>query len=288
VLFIPMIADMRPNMPPAYFIVGIEPGREGAFLGELQAREGAVELSGSRKVILGTGAADHYRPSPDGGPAEPGDTVRILEEEFTVIGVLESASTLYNGTVIMPLATAQDLYNRPATVSAVILTPERMDNIGGIQDTIHGAYPNLQASNQEDIAKNAVDMMSMQRTFFSLINDSAVLSTVMVVMVVVLVAVMEQRKDIGALRAMGARKWRILGMVFGESLTMTLCGGLAALPISIATSAVLDYGLQYRWFETLQIWLGTLGVCLLIGVLAAILPAWQALRVDPLTAMQME
>jgi putative ABC transport system permease protein len=121
-----------------------------------------------------------------------------------------------------------------------------------------------------------------------LINYSTVLSTIMVVMVVVLVAVMEQRKEIGVLRAMGARRRRIFGMVLGESLLLTLCGGLMALPISIFFNGSLNYGLLFNGMETVRLWLVTLGLCFLIGVLASILPAWQAMRVDPLTAIQME
>jgi putative ABC transport system permease protein len=288
VLFIPLLADMRPNMPPAYFIVGVEPGHETAFLGGMEVQSGEAELAGPRGVILGSGAAGHYRPSPDGEPAQPGDTVSVLDREFTVVGVLASGSSLFNGTVIMPLPTAQELFNHPETVSAVILAPLRVADMDGIKEAVAGSYPNLRASNQEDIADNAQDMMSMQRTFFQLINFSAILSTIMVVMVVVLVAVMEQRKEIGTLRAMGARRRRIVGMVLGEAVFLTLCGGLAALPLSVVFSGSLNYGLFLDWAETIRVWLATLGLCLVIGALASVLPAWQALRVDPLAAMQMD
>ncbi len=288
VLFIPLLADIRPNMPPAYFIVGIEPGHESAFLGNLKQQTGSAALKGARGVILGTRAADHYRPEGSESPAQPGDTIRVFEQEFTVIGVLEGASSLYNGTVIMPLSTAQELFNRPDTVSAVILTPFRVDAVEGIQSAVRAAYPNLQPSNQKDVADNAREMMSMQRSFFNLISSSAIFSTTMVVMIVVLIAVMEQRRDIGTLRAMGARKRRILGMVLGELLLLTLGGGLAALPLSILFNAFLNYGLFVNPPETIRLWLSTLGLCTLLGLLASILPAWQAMRVDPLSAMQME
>jgi ABC-type lipoprotein release transport system permease subunit len=165
VLFILLVADIRPNMPPTYFIVGVEPGHERAFLGNLELPSGGLDLADPRGVILGANAANHYRPSPDGGPAQPGDRVSILNEEFTVVGVLPSASSLYDGTVIMPLATAQDLFNRPETVSAVILTTLRIESLDGIKQTIGDAYPNLRISNQEDLTDNANELMSMQRAF---------------------------------------------------------------------------------------------------------------------------
>jgi putative ABC transport system permease protein len=288
VLFIPLVADVRPNMPPLYFVVGLEPGSEAAFLGGLEIRSGTAELGDARGVILGSSAADHYRPAGSASPAGPGDVIRVMDEEFTVIGVLGYASTLYNGTVTMPLTTAQDLFHRPATVSAVILTASRTDNIDKIKTAVAAQYPALQASNQEDIARNAADMMSMQRTFFALINNSAMLSTVLIVMIVVLVAVMEQRKDIGTLRAVGARQWRIFGMVAGESLVLVLAGGLLSFPASFVFGKIFGYGAFFSIWETIRLWLGTLGLCLLIGLLASLLPAWQAVRVDPLEALRSE
>ncbi|MBN1440566.1 MAG: ABC transporter permease [Anaerolineales bacterium] len=288
VLFIPLLADMRPNMPPAYFVVGLEPGRERAFLGNLRAQTGRAVLGEARGVILGSSAARHYRPAGGDAPAAPGDTIRVLDLEFTVLGVLERASSLYSGAVILPLDTVQELFHRPQTVSAVILTPFRVDAVEGIQDAIHDAHPALKASNAKDVADNARAMMSMQRAFFNLINGSAILSTVMVVMIVVLIAVMEQRRDIGTLRAMGARKRRILGMVVGESLLLTTAGGILALPLSALSNQVFSYGLFYDPARMIGLWLSALGVCLLIGILAAALPAWQAVRVDPLAAMQMD
>jgi putative ABC transport system permease protein len=288
VLFIPLLADMRPNLPPAYFIVGIEPGHETAYLGGLQALSGRAELDGPRGVILGSRAAGHYRPLPDGEAAHPGDTVSVLGQEFTVLGVMPSASTIVAGAVFMPLATAQELFNRPQTVSAVVLTPLRMEDTDGIRQAVAGVDPNLRASSQADLADNAEDMMRMQRMFFQMINSSAILSTVMVVTVVVLVAVMEQRREIGTLRAMGARRRRIAGMVLGEALVLTVCGGLAALPISLVLDKTMNYGLAANLTETIRLWISTLGWCLVIGLLASVVPAWQALRVDPLAAMQME
>ncbi len=288
ILFIPLLTDVRPNMPPRYYIVGLEPGHETAFLGNRELESGGLNLKDSRGVILGSNAADHYRPEGSPHPARTGDTVRVLDQEFIVLGVLASASTIYDGTVIMPLATAQELFYRPDTVSAVILTPFRVDAVEGIQTAIRDAYPNLEASNQADVARNAVEMMSMQKAFFRMINSSTILTAVMVVMVVVLIAVMEQRRDIGTLRAMGSRRRRILGMVLGESLMLTVGGGLMSLPLSILFNTFVNFGLFVDPAEIIRLWLSAIGLCVLIGLAASILPAWQAMRVDPLASMQMD
>jgi putative ABC transport system permease protein len=287
-LFVPLVPDIRPNMPPTYFVVGIEPGHETAYLSNLGAEEGKIILPTEHSVILGHGAAKHYQPVGSNAASKPGDVVQIQGVEFTVTGVLQQASTLYSGAILMPLETAQELFHHPDNVSAVVVTALKVEDIGTIKTDIEREFPALKASSQDEIAKNAKQMMVMQRMFFKIIQNSAILSTIMIVMVVVLVAVMEQRKDIGTLRAVGSRKWRILAMVVGESSIFGLAGGLVALPISILVGKWMGYGLFLSGADTMRLWLGTLGICLLIGIAASILPAWLALRVDPLEALRSE
>jgi putative ABC transport system permease protein len=287
-LFVPLVPDIRPNMPPTYFVVGVEPGHETAYLSNLKAEDGEISLPTEHSIVLGHGAAMHYRPSGSDAPSKPGDVLQFQGVEFTVMGVLKQSSTLYSGAILMPLETAQELFHHPDNVSAVVVTALRLEDIGKIKADVEREFPTLKASNQDEIAKNAKQMMVMQRMFFKIIQNSAILSTIMIVMVVVLVAVMEQRKEIGTLRAVGSRKWRILAMVVGESSIFGLAGGLVALPISMIVGRWMGYGIFLSDADTLRLWLETLGICLWIGIAASILPAWLAMRVDPLEALRSE
>ncbi|MCJ7776719.1 MAG: ABC transporter permease [Sedimentisphaerales bacterium] len=284
VLFVTLKPASAPNMPPALLVVGIEPGHEKAFLGGIEIEAGSIDLSGPNDVILGENAAQHYGSLIGEKPLGPGDSVSIQGKSFNVVGVLKTASNLYSGAVIMPLATAQDLFNYPDTVSAVILTATRLEKVESIKAAVQEKFPKLKSFNQEDIAENANNMIAMQRKFFTMINNSVILATVMVIMIVVMVTVMEQRKEIGTLRAIGARRGRIFSMVVGQSVLLSVIGGVLALPISIITSNGM--GLALSAAETLTVWLTTMGVCILIGILASLLPAWQAIHVEPLEALK--
>lgn len=286
VLFVPLVPSAAPNMPPNFMVVGVEPGREAAFLGGMETESGSLNLEKENSVILGSDAAKRYTVAGSDQPATSGDTVSVRGKEFIVAGVLKPISALYNGAVIMPLATAQDLFNRSENVTAVILTVSRLENLETVKSAVRDGFSNLEASNQEDIAKNASDMLAMQRIFMGMISNSTILATVMMITIVVMVAVMEQRKDIGTLRAVGAKKWRILGMVVSESLLLSILGGVLAIPVSLLAGGVLNYGTNLSVAENITLWLITLGACVLIGITASLLPAWQAIRVDPLEALQ--
>lgn len=98
---------------------------------------------------------------------------------------------------------------------------------------------------------------------------------------------MEERRDIGTLRAVGAGRVRIFGMVAGELLILSLLGAILALPIAVFFT---QWGMSEISGITgiLLVWLQTILIAMVVGLLATILPAWQALRVDPLEALRYE
>lgn len=101
------------------------------------------------------------------------------------------------------------------------------------------------------------------------------------------IGVIERTKEIGVLRAIGARSHTILGIFVLEGILQGLISWLVAIPISLFVSpgaarmmgkimfgATLDY--QYNW-PAVFIWLG---IVLTISILASILPARGATRIS--------
>jgi putative ABC transport system permease protein len=118
------------------------------------------------------------------------------------------------------------------------------------------------------------------------ITATAVGVGIVIIMIVVVQAVLEQRREIGTLRSIGARSWRIYSLVLGEALVQSLLGAILALPVAMI---VLRLSMGWDKYTTLlPTWLETLALAAVIGVLASLLPAWQAARIDPLAALHYE
>jgi putative ABC transport system permease protein len=278
-LFVRLAKPPTPMAPPEVMAVGIEPGHETAFLGNIGIELGQATLTDANSVILGRAAARHYGYSDE---QALGATLTIMNQPFTVVGVLEPAPALFDGAVLMPLATAQDVFARPDTVSVVVLAGTE------IETTIKAQFPNLQVLGQDGVADNAQQALSTGKLFMNVINSTTIAVMVVVIAIVMIMAVMEQRREIGTLRAIGARRRTILAMIFGESLTLCLLGTIVAWPVWGIFNLFISDGAMGSLDIFVKSWLNIVGVALVAGVVASLWPAWQAARIDPLEALKHE
>lgn len=302
VVFVPLVPSTIPNNPPYVLVVGIEAGHEQALLGSVDLEAGEMSLIDEKSVILGHGAASYfgrgtgavsvmgadtlYSIEGEGEATSIGDKIEIQNHVFTVTGVLAGNTQFFDGIVMMDLQAAQDLFNRPGVVSAVLLTVDSVADVDLMRTAVKEQFEGLTASTEEGLVAKARQWVDVQNTFFGMINNSVIAFVIVVVTIVMVVAVMERRREIGILRAIGAKRRTIFTMVLIESLTISLLGALTALPISVGFSRLL-WSMAIN-VTVIQAWLPVLGVAIPIGVLASLLPAWQAVRVDPLDALKYE
>lgn len=109
--------------------------------------------------------------------------------------------------------------------------------------------------------------------------------------------------EIGVRRAFGARRVDIISQLFGENLIITLMGGIIGLLLSViflyfASSLLFTFhqgsqlsmdilnarpemGMLFRWDN----FLAALGICLILNVLSATIPAWKASLTNPSDAL---
>ncbi len=284
-LYLPLASPPISGLPPALSAIGIEAGHEVALLSDLEISAGEAVLHDAQSVILGQGAAAQFAASQD-SPVKPGDTIELLDQRFTVSGVLDSAPGLFDGMVLMDLRSAQGLFERPRSVSAVILSMSNVEDIDPIRTEIEAMDSRLQTGSQEEVMDAAMEMMSVTEEFTGMINSAVYVVVFLFVTIVMIVGVMERQHDIGVLRAIGANRRTIFSMIASESLALSLAGTLLAWPIWGLIGAVLVGDFTSPADVILAAWLqmGFLALC--VGVGASLLPAWRAVRVDPLEALR--
>jgi ABC-type antimicrobial peptide transport system permease subunit len=131
---------------------------------------------------------------------------------------------------------------------------------------------------------------TVMNLLYALLALSVVVSLVGMVNTLAL-SVFERTRELGMLRAVGMTRRQARRMVRHESVVTALIGAALGLPLGIGLAGLVTYALRDDGlvFELPLRTLTAFGVIALFsGVLAAILPARRASRLDPLRALQYE
>jgi len=105
---------------------------------------------------------------------------------------------------------------------------------------------------------------------------------------VMLVSVTERTREIGIMKAVGARNRDVMQVFLVEAALLGTIGSLLGVPLGL----LVGYGAtRYAevTFSLAPLWMGlAVGVGVLVGVVAGLYPAWRAARVDPIDALRHE
>lgn len=302
VVFAGLAPPLFPTAPPEALIVGLDTGREAAFLGDATAILGSNRLVPNDRhdqIVLGVLAARYFAkqasgtveiPSPVGpiALAAVGSTVPIRGRDFTVRGIIEpETNQLLRSCVVMPLPAAQQALHQEGAVSAILLTPESTRAIAPLKQSVETAHPELMVITEQQLAENAGKLLDRVTQLFNVVRWTSVSVAALLITIVMFVAVLERTRELGTLRAIGAPARSIFTMIMAESLLISSAGAAMGVPISrlvIRRALGPDAsGIRSRRTEALAIALLTS-----FGLTASLVPALRAVRVDPIVALRYE
>lgn len=256
-----------------------------------QAAGGAEWFTSTNGVILGSEAALIEMRS-------VGDRLHSPElgQTFQVEGILRRSGTSDDSLFFIPLAQAQRLLGQQGRLTAVAVRlrdPARLREVMQRFQELPGAQ--------------VVTMTEMMGTFLRLLGTVRSLTVALTlaacgvgilgVVNTLLAAVVERSQELRLLRALGASRGQIIGLVIVEALLMTLVGLLVGLLLSfpigrylepmlqpVLPLAPLDHLLEWRLARVLQ----CLGAGMIGAVVAAMLPALYVGRLQPAGALKPE
>ncbi len=223
-------------------------------------------------------------------------------KEFMVSALFESGMYEYDSSMIfMSIKEAQRFLGMGDKVSGIEVKVYNFEKTKGISDAIHAelGYP-FWTKDWKEMNKNLVAALKLEKTTMFVILTMIVLVGALNIINTLVMVVMEKRKDIAILRAMGALPKHIMGIFITQGLVVGLLGTIAGFGAGIGLCQLLS---KYRFIKlppdiyyisTLPVKIQTMdvlfvGICaVLISFLATIYPAWHASKMDPVEALRYE
>jgi ABC-type antimicrobial peptide transport system permease subunit len=100
--------------------------------------------------------------------------------------------------------------------------------------------------------------------------------------------VARRTREIGIRAALGAQRWHVWLLVLRQGVLLVVAGGVAGVGVSMAVTRLLN-SLLYNVQSTDPITFAAVSAILFaVGVIACLLPARRATRVDPMAALRCE
>jgi putative ABC transport system permease protein len=232
-----------------------------------------------------------------------GQSIRMLNTEFTVIGVFEKVGTVLgqdrDNFVVIPLSAYLRLRGARQSLTLQIKAQGDKQTFQEAQDEARmtlRARRHIREGQDEDFFIGTSDTYialweSISSAFFAVFVMVSSISAVVggiVIMNVMLVSVTERTKEIGVRRAVGATQNDILRQFLTESVMQCVIGGFIGIGIGFTCALALRTFTAFP--ASVQLWVAMLGVILssAIGVFFGIYPAMRAARLDPVVALRAE
>ena len=254
---------------------------------------------GVREAVLGAEVARAMQ-IPIGATIEPthgveGAAAHEHEHTWKVVGILKPTGTPVDKVVFINLdsffsieehmAGALIPGTQEAGLSTVLLFPRPGVHKAMLLSQLNRRTEITVADVSEQI-RNLFTIVGSVDSLFLLVSILVVVLGVLSILVAIYNTMSERRREVAILRAIGARRGTVFSAIVGEAALLTLLGGVAGLVLAhllvLASSARIEEvaGFSPDWLTVLPVELVVLGIVLVGGALAGVLPAWKAYRTD--------
>ncbi|MGD2165970.1 MAG: ABC transporter permease [Anaerolineae bacterium] len=237
-----------------------------------------------KPLILGQRAADNLE-------KRVGDTFRVSGTAFRIVGIYETGDGFEDSGAVLPLEEAQMITLQPHHVSMLYIKLRDPSDEAQLRRRVERQFPNLSLSTttgfvEQEQVLQMLDVGAMGIAGLAILIGGVGMTNTL------FMSVFERTREIGLLRSLGWGRWRVLGLILGESLALALLGGVigvslgvgAVFAISESSSMLGMFGSQF----TPGLFVRALVTVIALGLVGGAYPAWWASRLLPVEALRYE
>ena len=247
----------------------------------------AFTNSSTNEVIIGKTEAQSLNKT-------VGDTINLFGKDFTITGTFETGNFMTDNGIMMPLSTLQNLTSNDGKVSDILVKVTDNANVTTVSQSIENTYPNQLSTTTAASSSDRINQgLSFIDTASWAISLLAIFIGAVGVINTMIMTVYERTREIGVLKAVGWKDRRILGMILGESIVLTLIAFvvgtvIAVVGVEVLLTLVPSVGSVIKPSFAIDIFLRAFGIAFIVGILGGLYPAYRASRLSPTEALRYE
>jgi len=290
-----------------YMVIwGIAPEHMDVYneIGSFNIEEGRNLESGDKNSLI---VGQHHKVGKVfGKEASAGDRLEINGEKFKVRGVLELIGNPDDDrAILMDLESFRILFDIPDRVDAIMIQTQEGEDINEVADRIEtklrrerGVTEDTQdfmIFTPEDLLESFGNVLNIITAFLAGIAAISLLVGAIGIANTMYTSVIERTREIGVMKAIGARNSDIMWIFLIESGLLGLGGALIGVGLGYGISKTVEYIAITQLDTTLlqtaaPLWLiaGCLGFGFLIGAVSGVFPALQASKTNVVDALRYE
>lgn len=233
-----------------------------------------------------------------------GDNVEIQGVEFEIVGFYKKTGSFQvDGTVVMNEDIAREILADPTKIDVIqasAINPDDTDEVAANiaaslrkERDVKVGKENFTVQTSEQILDSLKKVLSFVTYFLVAIAGISIVVGSVGITNTMYTSVLERTREIGIMKAIGARNSDVLIIFLIESGLLGLVGGLIGVALGVGLGLLVQFiggaalggGLIQASFSPLLI-IGSLAFAFVIGVVAGTVPAYSASKMNPVDALR--
>jgi putative ABC transport system permease protein len=280
----------------------------------LLQRDFAKKLETNPESMLGKTLTVRYAERQNGDSSS--FSIERKEKQFRVVGLLDDEPfggmrMISRARVFLPIQTAEAMnLMQPADTQQLVrsapgartysMLTVRMKSAAYAEKVEESVKKmNYSAYSYLDATKSIRRFFAVLDMFLGIFGSLALAVASLAIVNTLVMAVLERRREIGIMKALGASDADVKKLFFAEAATMGLVGGALGVALGWVIGRAINFGTNLYLHKmkmpaenlwTVPLWLvaGAVVFAVLVSVLAGIYPAARAARLDPVQALRYE
>jgi putative ABC transport system permease protein len=257
--------------------------------------------SGRNVAIIGSDVADKFFGARKDRALDK--VIRVGSNKYRIIGITKekgsSAFLQLDNVVVTSYNNIRRLYSSPNQSFSLAVMVDDIRNmeqaIGeaeGIFRPIRGLAisdeNNFYVDKSDSIAETFIKLLGTISAAAGAIGFITLMGAAIGLMNIMLVAVSERTREVGLVKALGARKISIRRQFLFESILISLMGALIGIFLGVMVGNGVGMLLKTGFLIPWKVIGAGIFICSLVGLAAGIYPAWKASKLDPIVALRYE